>query len=176
MATILGSSNSAPLNSVIMCCAIVTTFSILSRGKLFTLGARIGWPLVYCSCWCKAAGTLGSIVAGPATVTWCVCGCCYSSVLPRSAAAKDTPGVVSLFLAVLCDFFSAFPPSRVCSPDNRWDGVFPLPPTDSCSMLGWKVYSPSRGTPCAGHRSRTTSSGKVAWPNCWQLWHCVRPF
>jgi hypothetical protein len=37
-----------------------------------------------------------------------------------------------------------------------------LPPTSSCSMLGWKMYSLSRGTARAGDRSRTTSSGEVA--------------
>jgi hypothetical protein len=32
MATILSSSDTAPLNSVIICCTTVTTLNILSRG------------------------------------------------------------------------------------------------------------------------------------------------
>jgi hypothetical protein len=66
---------------------------------------------------------------------------------------ENTLPVVTL--GGLCDFF-------FCSPDNWLDGVFLLPPTGSCSVLGWMMYSLSRGTPWAGDRPRTTSSGKVA--------------
>jgi hypothetical protein len=42
MANILASSNTAPLDSVIICCITVTTsFNILSKEQLFTFGARI---------------------------------------------------------------------------------------------------------------------------------------
>jgi hypothetical protein len=40
MATILSSSDTAPLKSVINCCTAVTTLSILSRGWLLTVGAQ----------------------------------------------------------------------------------------------------------------------------------------
>lgn len=89
MVTILAFSNTAPFNSVIICCTtVITTFNILSRGTLFTLEARTDW-LVRCLCWGKAAETPGSIMAGPTTATWCVWGCCSSSVLPWSTTVKD---------------------------------------------------------------------------------------
>jgi hypothetical protein len=82
MTNIFAFSNTAPLDSVIICCTTVTTtFNILSRDILFIFGARTDWPTLCCSCWGEAAGTLYSIVSGPAT--WCVRGCCCSSVLPR---------------------------------------------------------------------------------------------
>jgi hypothetical protein len=62
----------------------------LSRGKLVTQGARTDWPVVCWSCWGKAAWTMGSILAEPATVTWCVWGCCYSTILAQSCSAART--------------------------------------------------------------------------------------
>jgi hypothetical protein len=54
MNTILASSDTLPLDSVIICCTTITTvFNILSRGKLFTLGAQTDWPIVWCSYWGK---------------------------------------------------------------------------------------------------------------------------
>jgi hypothetical protein len=45
------------------CYAAATILNILlSRGKLFIFGAPTDWPVACCSCWCKGAGTLGSIV------------------------------------------------------------------------------------------------------------------
>jgi hypothetical protein len=51
MATILALSNTAPLNSAIICSTTITiTSNILSRVKLFALGARIDWPVACCTC------------------------------------------------------------------------------------------------------------------------------
>jgi hypothetical protein len=41
MATILSSSDTASLNSVVICCAAVTTLSILSRVGLLTIGVEL---------------------------------------------------------------------------------------------------------------------------------------
>jgi hypothetical protein len=60
-------------------------------------------------------------------------------------------------LGALCNFFF-WSSSSACIPDSWLDAVFLHPPTGSCSMLGWKMCSPSRGTPCAGVRPRTTNS------------------
>jgi hypothetical protein len=71
MATTFSFSDRQPLNSVISYCTTVTTLNmLLTRGKLFTFGAPTDWPAVCCSCWFKGKGTLGSIIAGPATAAW----------------------------------------------------------------------------------------------------------
>jgi hypothetical protein len=58
MVYILASSNTAPLDPVIIwSTAVITTCHILFRGKLFTFGARTDWPVVCSSCWGNAAGT-----------------------------------------------------------------------------------------------------------------------
>jgi hypothetical protein len=156
MVTILTSSHTAPFNSVIICCTTVTTtLNILSRGSLFTLGARTDWPVVCCSCWGKSAGTLGSIVAGPAT-------CCCSSVLPRTC---------------LCGEVGREHPSR-CSPGSPLRLLFLhlLLRVSAAPMGVFSFRQPtvaarcplSRGTPCDGDRHRKTNSGKVACslPRC----------
>jgi hypothetical protein len=124
MATIFSSSGTAPLNSVINYCTAATILNILlSRGKTICIWGSTDCPAC-CSCWCKGTGTLGSIVAGPATATWHVSGRCCCSVLPRSAAAKKTSGVARsenntlriVVLGVLCDFLFCISSSAYLQP------------------------------------------------------------
>jgi hypothetical protein len=90
MATILSSSDTAPLNSVTICCTTVTTRNILLRGWLFVFWTRTGWP----DCWgCTGAESLCFFVGDRSgVVVWSACGCCCC-VLPWSASPKETPGV-----------------------------------------------------------------------------------
>jgi hypothetical protein len=112
MTIILASSNTAPLDSAINCCTIITTINILLRDKLVTFVARTDWPDV---CISSGTGTLCFFVTGGlANGIWISRGRCCCYVLPRSAAAKETPGVVRfeekpphvVALGVLCDFRS----------------------------------------------------------------------
>jgi hypothetical protein len=57
--------------------------------------------------------------------------------------------------------FSGSPPSHFCSPNNWRYEVFLPPPTGSCSMLGWKIYSLSRITPCAGDHPALQAAGRL---------------
>jgi hypothetical protein len=93
MATIFSYSDTAPLICVIICCTTVTTRNILSRGWLFVFWARTDWTVWW---GCTGAETLWFLVGGRSGVeTWGACGCCCC-LTPRSAAAKEMPGVVWL--------------------------------------------------------------------------------
>jgi hypothetical protein len=163
MATILSSSDTAPFNFVIISCTTFTTLNILSR--------------VDCLQWAPELTDLFLVVTqGPGHsvfLKWVDLP--LKRGVPEDASDLRCLGLpphrthlgwwgrkripFPLWSCVPSGIsFSAAPPSRVCSPDNWQDGVFLLSPTGSCSMLGWKMCSSSRGTPCAGGRPRTTKS------------------
>jgi hypothetical protein len=161
MATILSSSDTAPLNSVIICCTTVTTCNLLSKGWLFTIAAWTDWPAC---CSYSGAGTLCFFaIGGLATGTWGAWGRCCCCVLPWSAARRRHLGwwglrrtsfpLQSWVFSVT--FTSVAAPSHVCSHGNWRDGLSLPPPTGSYSMLVWKCF-PSLGSPYAGVCPRTT--------------------
>jgi hypothetical protein len=173
MANIITSSNTAPINAVIIyCTTVTTTFNILSRGKLFVFGARTDWPAFCCSYWGEPQGPciplypdLPPDVSESAAVP----------VLPGRAAAWVMSGVVrledntppprftpgcSLRLLFLDLLFLISDP-----PDNLRDG--------GCSSSG---HSLCRWPP--PHHKQLGGCLQFAQtrPNCWQLWHWVRAF
>jgi hypothetical protein len=180
MADSLSSSDTAPLSSVIICCTTVTTRITMSRGWMFTLWARTNWSLRRGS---AAVGALCFSVTGrPASGTWSDCGWCCGE-LPRSVAAKETPGAVryeestlpDVVLGVLWGLFfrnSSFAKLAWCgfSPSSNLqlqhagvDAVF--------SFSGHSLYR----CPPSHHKQRIDClQFAQTWPNCWQLLHCVR--
>jgi hypothetical protein len=140
MANILVSSNAAPLNSVLICCtSITTTFNISSR-------ARTDWPV--------GVKPQGPWVPLPLDVSEAAAVPLPFLGAPPRGTRLEWGGwnIAPHLLQSPANSFSASPTSRVYSPDNWRDEAFLLPPTGSCSMLAWKMYFLSRGTPCAGAR------------------------
>jgi hypothetical protein len=84
MATILFSSDTAPLSSVIIWCTVVATLNMSSKDELFTGGAWTDWP-GFCA-----------LVNLYTCVGWLYCDCCVCWGMPRSATAKDCPGTICL--------------------------------------------------------------------------------
>jgi hypothetical protein len=113
MSIIFVSSDTAPLNAVIICCTAVTALNMFPRGKFFIFGARTVWPVSCCWRCCEGARALdSSSVAGPAAATWRGRSCCCCFALFHSSA--HSPDVMQLeentlhvmVLGVLCDFLS----------------------------------------------------------------------
>jgi hypothetical protein len=65
MATILLSSDTAPLSSVIICCTIAATLNMSSRDDVHTLGAWTDWPDI-----CVLGGMSGAVIAGSVCNCW----------------------------------------------------------------------------------------------------------
>jgi hypothetical protein len=187
MATILSSSDKSPFNSAIICCTTVTTLYILSRGWLFTFGARTDWPTFCC---CPEAVVLNFTSAGGSAIgSWRACGCCCA-VLLRSAAAMETPGVVSLeektlpvvVLGVLCDLFFCRSSFACLQPRQLAGCGFSPSANRQLQKDGVQAaFSFSGHSLCRRPPPYHTQRGGClqfaqTWPNCWQLWHCVRPF
>jgi hypothetical protein len=113
MATILSSSDSAPVSSVMIYWnTIVITLNMLFRDKLFTLWV---WNYWLGTCWLCLKG--GWAFISPSVLRQvCATGCgssyCCCSVLLCTTTAKDSPGVLWLeentlpdvVLGVLCNF------------------------------------------------------------------------
>jgi hypothetical protein len=164
MATIFSSSDTAPLNAVIICCTTVITLNILSRGWMFTSGAWTDWPVAAV----QGPVYFSSLLrVGKSTVVAAAAGLRCLGVPPRRrrlgwCGQKWTPFLL-WFWVPSGTSSSGVPHSRACIPDSWRDAVFLLPPTGICSMLGWKMCFPSRGTCCAGVRPRTTNGEVAVW-------------
>jgi hypothetical protein len=138
MATIFASSDTAPLNSVIICCTTVTTLNMLSRGSLFIFWASTEWPaflLLVQSVFLRVDLPL-DLVPEPATVA----AYCLERRKKRHNWGDDDWREHTSRGRFGCSLssFSAAPPWRVCSPDNWRAGPSLPPPNDSYSMLVWK--------------------------------------
>jgi hypothetical protein len=145
----------------------------------FTRGAWTDWPVVSCN-----AGVLifcFAGVGGGATGTWLACGCCCWSPLFRSAAAKETRGVMMLeentlpvvVLGVLCvillcisslaylqpRYFAEYGLSPSANLQLQHVGVEAELPFSGHSLFRWRPwYHKQRGGGCL-QLAQT-------WPNC----------
>jgi hypothetical protein len=163
MANILA-SNRAPLDSVIIWCTTVTTI-ILSTfcsqtdylhlvPELTDLSFAVLVKVRPQGPWVPLCRDLPPDVSEAAAVPLSCLG-----APPRRTCLKwwGCNRLHIVVLGVLCDFFFCI--SFAFLQHRQFAGCgFLLPPTDSCSMLRWKIYFLSRGTSYVGDRLRTPSS------------------
>jgi hypothetical protein len=139
------------------------------------------WLVFCCSCWGKAAGTLGFIVAGPATATCCVWGCCCPSVLPGVVRLKENALPV-VFLGVLCSFFFCSSSFACLQPWYLVGWCFSssanrqLQHVEADVVLPFSWHSLYWWSPPHHKQRGGCLQFAQTWPNCWKLWHFVRRF
>jgi hypothetical protein len=167
MVCILASFDTASLYSVMNFCTTVTTLTMLSRGKLFTIWAGADRPAL---CHFGEVWTPGwSTVAGAAAAGWHGWLCwVWSALLCRASQRTHLEWCIwrrlFQYLAWVPSEFSsdASPPLRGCSLCSWMAVGFPLLPAYNCSKPVLKLPCPFPGNPCGGGRLHTTGSGEVA--------------